>query len=141
MDFSTTPRRAPAENMLPMINVVFLLLIFFLISAQLAPPEPFPVEPPLAEAEDPADGTFTLFLSSEGTLGFRDAEGDEAAVAALVTERDEYCAAAACEGEGAEAPVLVLRADAAVPAEAVARLMPVLGEAGFTSLSLVTAAR
>ncbi len=37
-----TPRRG-GDNLLPMINVVFLLLIFFLISAEMTPPEPFEV--------------------------------------------------------------------------------------------------
>ena len=51
MDFSA-PRRAPnrSENIIPMINVVFLLLMFFMLSAQVAPPDPFDVEVPVSEA-------------------------------------------------------------------------------------------
>ena len=38
MEFSTPRMRRAAEPALPMINVVFLLLIFFLMSAQIAAP-------------------------------------------------------------------------------------------------------
>lgn len=127
-------RRRPQENLVPMINVVFLLLIFFLMTAQIAPPEPFEVEPPdVADAED-AGGPLTLYLGPDGQIGFRDVEG-EGALEALVSARDEECGGA-CAGEG---PVLMLRADRGVAAEELAALMPRLGEAGFARVELVTA--
>ncbi|MFN3280067.1 MAG: ExbD/TolR family protein, partial [Tabrizicola sp.] len=46
MDFSEPQRRTKNLTLLPMINVVFLLLIFFLIGARLRPAEPFLTEPP-----------------------------------------------------------------------------------------------
>lgn len=46
MDFAPPKRRPRAESIVPMINVVFLLLIFFLMTAQIAPPDPFEVAPP-----------------------------------------------------------------------------------------------
>jgi len=136
MDFSDPPRKAPAENLLPMINVVFLLLVFFLISAQLTPPEPFPVTPPEAETEAEAEGDFTLHLDATGEVGYRDAIGQDLALAALTSARDEYCAASDCE---AAPPALLLRADGAVPAARLAALMPVLGKLGFARVDLVTA--
>ncbi|SFA75624.1 biopolymer transport protein ExbD [Poseidonocella pacifica] len=137
MRFTEAPRRAPSENMVPMINVVFLLLIFFLMTAQIAPPEPFEVTPPeAAETEQPV-GEFTLYLSPEAELGFRDALGEEAALAALEAERAAFCAAEDCEGEAA--PPLTLRADQGVPATELAKLLPKLGALGFSDVELVTA--
>lgn len=136
MDFSDPPRKAPAENLLPMINVVFLLLVFFLISAQLTPPEPFPVTPPEAETEAEAEGVFTLHLDAEGEVGYRDAIGQELALAALTAARDEHCGLEDCE---AAPPALLLRADGAVPAARLAELMPALGQLGFARVDLVTA--
>ncbi|MFC7704812.1 ExbD/TolR family protein [Plastorhodobacter daqingensis] len=141
MNFQDPPRRAPSENMLPMINVVFLLLIFFLISAQLAPPEPFPVDPPLAEAEEGAEAELTLFLAADGELGFRDITG-EAALEALAAARVEFCALRMDDGGpdcAEERPPLVLRADAQAPAARLAALMPELGALGFSQVHLVTA--
>lgn len=136
MDFSDPPRKAPAENLLPMINVVFLLLIFFLISAQLAPPEPFPVTPPEAETEAEAEGDFTLHLDAQGEVGYRDAIGQEQALAALTAARADYCLAEDC---AKAPPALLLRADGAVPAARLAGLMPALGQLGFARVDLVTA--
>lgn len=137
MDFSTPPRPHPAENLLPMINVVFLLLIFFLIAAKLAPPEPFAVALPEAAAEAGPSGDFTLHLSAAGQPGFADVLGD-AALAALAAARALVCAGADCT---AQQPRLMLRADASTPAAALAALLPKLAAAGFAEVTLVTLPR
>ncbi|MFC2969869.1 biopolymer transporter ExbD [Acidimangrovimonas pyrenivorans] len=119
------PRRRPAESIIPMINVVFLLLIFFLMTAEIAPPEPFPVTPPSSSAQTPAERGLTLYLGPDGRPGFEDATGD-AALARL--------AARAAEAPGP----LLIRADAAAPAAALARLMPRLATLGLSDIRLVT---
>lgn len=139
MRFIEPPRRHPPESVVPMINVVFLLLIFFLMTAQIAPPEPFPVEPPAARDGAPTEGEFTLYLGPDGALAFRDAIGQEAALAALGAELEVYCAAGGCSDEVPPPPV-ILRADEAVPGAAVAALLPRLGGLGFAAVQLVTVA-
>lgn len=134
MDFSAPPRARPPENLLPMINVVFLLLVFFLIAAKLAPPEPFAVALPAAEAQAGLGGEFTLFLSSAGQAGFAEARGD-AALAALAEARHEACTGLDC---ATQPPRLLLRADAAAPAAALTALMPLLSAAGFAEVTIVT---
>lgn len=105
--------RATPENIVPMINVVFLLLIFFLMTAAIAPPDPVAVTPPVAGAdgEVPRDGR--LYLAADGTLAFGDLRGD-AAVAAAV---------AASEPGGG----VILMADSAVDGATFARLVARLG--------------
>ncbi|MEZ5685317.1 MAG: biopolymer transporter ExbD [Paracoccaceae bacterium] len=141
MDFPPPAGSRPREgNLLPMINVVFLLLIFFLISARLSPPEPFAVRPPEAEGEDQAAGEVVLYLDAEGRLGWRDlasgaAAGDAALLEALRAERALLCAARDCTAE----PVrLFLRADAGAPVPRLAGLLPALAQAGFARVDLVT---
>ena len=121
MRIETTPRRPAAENIVPMINVVFLLLIFFLMTAQIAPPEPIEVTPPTAELEEPGDAELMLYVGPDGAIAFQDARGG-AAVSRL-----------------AEGAALSIRADAAVEATAVAALLARLAEAGFAEVTLVTA--
>lgn len=137
MNFSPPERRKPQENLLPMINVVFLLLIFFLISARLTPPEPFPVAPPEAETvtEAQSQGEFTLFLSQAGELGYLDQLGD-VALTDIAAARTEYCGRTDCE---AEPPRLTLRADRAMSASQLAALMPRLSGLGFKAIELVVA--
>ncbi|WP_116130736.1 biopolymer transporter ExbD [Tropicimonas sp. IMCC34043] len=133
------PRPHRGEPILPMINVVFLLLIFFLISAELAPPEPFPVDVPSAEREDPAEGELTLFLDAGGQLGFRDATGEAAVLAALQAAVQDICGADGCSDEAR--PRVRLRADRAVEAATVAALLPRLGAIGVHDVLMITALR
>ena len=116
------PRRRPAENIVPMINVVFLLLIFFLMTAQIAPPDPFDVSPPTARAEDPGDARDILYVAADGRLAFGAARG-EAVFEAL--------------GDRAAEGPLMLRADAALDAADLARLLPRLAAVGVTDIALV----
>lgn len=122
LDFSPPQRKPQSESIVPMINVVFLLLIFFLMTAQIAPPEPFEVAPPIAQkAADPASDQ-TLYLSDKGVLQFQDSNG-AAAIAALAPE--------------GEKPGLILRADGAASGHRLAEVMADLRKAGFDQIELV----
>ncbi|MEM9349405.1 MAG: biopolymer transporter ExbD [Pseudomonadota bacterium] len=129
MDFSEPDPRPRAESIIPMINVVFLLLIFFLMTAQIAPPEPFEVEPPQASTEDPADAELILYIGPDGALGFREAAGEDAVLVELRTLADT----------SPEPPLLSIRADADVPGAALAAILPKLAEAGFREAQIITA--
>jgi biopolymer transport protein ExbD len=143
MDFAPPPRRRAAENLLPMINVVFLLLVFFLITAKLAPPDPLPVTLPAAAAGQDAEGAAepALYLGADGGLATLTPAGalshasDAEAMAALAQGRAALCARLDC---ALEPPVLILRADAAAPAARLAELLPGLAAAGFAAVDLVT---
>ena len=126
LNFATPARRPRAESIVPMINVVFLLLIFFLMTSRLSPPEPFEVTPPTAGDGSEGEVAAVLYLSAEGEAAFEELRG-EAAIAAF---------AASGSGSGADmAPRL--RADANVEAAVVARLMRDLAAAGLTDVALV----
>lgn len=117
-------RRRQRETVLPMINISFLLLIFFLMMAQVETAPPFPVTPPeAADAAEPAAPERVLFVSAQGAFAHDGHEGE----AAL----DALAAALA----GAPGPVLI-RADSALEAVALARLLAALGERGITDTRL-----
>ncbi|WP_114964606.1 ExbD/TolR family protein [Alkalilacustris brevis] len=125
MQIFARPRPRPArESAVPMINIVFLLLIFFLMSAQIAPPEPFDVSPPEAQTQLPEAGRDpdALYLGADGRLAFGPAR-DEAVWPALAA-RDE-------------AP-LVLRVDAAAPGAELAAVLARLSGLGIARVSLIT---
>lgn len=114
------PRRTRAESIVPMINIVFLLLVFFLLSATIAPPEPFEVSPPTGEGPAAEEaGEAVLHLGRDGSLAFGELRGEAALEAA------------------AGAPKLVLRADAEVAGAAFAALLARLAAAGVESAALV----
>ncbi|WP_422050991.1 ExbD/TolR family protein [Shimia sp.] len=136
MNFEELRPKANAESIIPMINVVFLLLIFFLMSAEIAPPEPFQVAPPSATLDTPASGELILFVDAEGIVGFEDVVGrnteDLAALDAIVQSYLALCGAPDCD------VIVRIRADQQAPAQAVARLLPKLAEAGVRKAEFVT---
>ncbi len=125
MDF--TPTRSPrhaTENIVPMINVVFLLLIFFLMTAQIAPPDPFEITPPETASEsDGPDGELVLFLGADGHMGFDTLRGQDALQAALAQ---------------ADGTAVIIRADAGVDAARFAKVLGQLSQAGATDIRLIT---
>ena len=117
-------RRHRADADVPTINLVFLLLVFFLLTATLAPPDPLGVAPPEGEGTAAPPGE-AVSVAADGTLALAGARG-EAALAALASR---------------EPGPLVLRADAGLPGEALAALLPRLRAAGATRIDLVLAPR
>jgi len=107
-----------------MINIVFLLLIFFLMTATLKPPSPFAVDPPESRSILAAEANPTLYLAADGRTVYAGAEGDAAfeAIAAGL---------AALDGP------LVVRADRALPAQAMAAVLGRLGRIGVPEIRLV----
>lgn len=148
MQISMPPRKPKAEAIVPMINVVFLLLVFFLMTAQIAPPEPFEVSLPTGEQDTPVDGQVTLYVSGAGLIGYQDLRGDEAIAAALAALQEAAAAGDSAPvdpgAETAEATPtshpLLLRADAEVEAVVIAGLIGELARAGVGNVTLVTAA-
>ncbi len=113
--------RRQGENIVPMINVVFLLLIFFLMTASLAPPAPFAVAPPRAGGA-PLDTGDVLLAGADGQLAYGTARGD-AVFRALADRRDTG--------------LLLLRADAGLAGQALATLLQRLAAAGQDRVTLV----
>lgn len=137
MQFIDDPKRTQAESIVPMINVVFLLLIFFLMTAEIAPPEPFPVTPPTAESDEQADGVFTLFINPKSEVAYQDTIGPDAALAALGADLDVFCEAQGCSDE-TPPPTVLLRADANASAAQIAALLSKIGALGFRTTHLIT---
>lgn len=118
------PRRPAREPVVPMINVVFLLLIFFLMTAQITPSAPFDLDLPRAAGEEEV-GDAALYISAQGAIAFDRARGDAA------------LAQAAEHGTGP----LRLHADAALPAATLARILAQLTDLGASEVEIVTEAQ
>ena len=128
MDIHLPPKRKPTESIVPMINVVFLLLIFFLMTSRLAQPDPFEISPPTAALEGQAESQQMLFVDKDGRLSFEGKEGD-AAWAALGD--------AGQAGSEAVPVILQMRADGNIKAQVLAGILKRLSETGFGGVELV----
>ena len=123
MEFPEPSRRPRAESILPMINVVFLLLIFFLMTSRLAQPHPLEVAPHEAAAGQDAAAGPVLFAAKDGRLHYGGIDG-QGAIARLAAEHKA-------------AEVVRMRADAALEATALARILRDLSAAGLRRVELV----
>ena len=149
MHLDPSPRRALAENLLPMINVVFLLRIFFLLAARLAPPSPFALRPPALAAATSNSGSnsgaepaaapgkrLVLWLSAAGEMAYQDWRG-AAALQALGAARQACVAGADAAPDAQDCARLTLRLDGATPAVRLSALLPQLAELGFGRVAVV----
>ncbi len=57
------------ENLLPLVNVVFLLLIFFMVAGAFTSPELFNISAPYAQEDTSiATNTLTIIMNEQGEL-------------------------------------------------------------------------
>ena len=129
MRFENPRPRNDEERVLPLINVVFLLLIFFMVAGRLAPSDPFPIAPPpTAHGEAAEVRDMLVLVAADGRLALDGEVLAEAALEAAVTGRlaDE----AATE--------VRLKADGGAEAVRVVEVMELLRDAGVERLRLLT---
>ena len=141
-------RRPLLEPVLPLINVVFLLLIFFMVAGQLAPrPEGDVQAPGSASARTDEDlEQLMLVLDDQGRLLHDGEPVNAGTVAHLVREhqqeKDRQRAEQALIRQQAEAteqrePVRLL-ADAGTPLKNLRESLDLLRDAGVEEVRLVT---
>lgn len=130
--FESPPPRSSEERILPLVNVVFLLLLFFMVSGQIAPSDPIEATPPQSSSEDlPESALLQILVDAEGRL----------AVDGVVVEDSEF-EQYVSERLGEIGPVSIhLKADGAAEAILIIDLMDRLREAGAGDLTLLTLPR
>jgi biopolymer transport protein ExbD len=128
LDFSTNRTRFSESNIVPMINVVFLLLIFFLMTAQIAPPAPLEISLPVTAGtgQKNAKGE-TLYVNASGEVAYLNLRGEAAFAALARTQATTQ----------AQQPVQ-LYADAALSGTDLVRILGRLGAAGIDRVDLVS---
>lgn len=115
--------------MLPLTNIVFLLLIFFMLAGQISNPDAFAIQPPHSISETAANSNGLLIqVNASGLIAL---EGKPIAPPNLETRIRGYLA----QHPKAE---IRLKADGLTDASRVVAVMNVLREAGVERLRLLT---
>jgi biopolymer transport protein ExbD len=127
-------KQDPEINLTSLIDVVFLLLIFFMVSTTFERQAALRIDLPEASAEpspqeDPR--RIELIIDPRGLMFINDRQ--------LVDNQPETIEAALLElaGEERDLPIM-LRADSMTPHHFVVTAMDVTGQMGFSRLSIVT---
>lgn len=124
----------PEINLVPMIDVILCLIIFFVVTTTFDSRSVLKLQLPQATGE-PADTqakTLSVLVNADGRYFVDDREALRTDVESLKqTLRD-------VAGDDRERPVL-LRADARTPHQAVVTALDALGQVGFSRISIATA--
>lgn len=116
-------------SILPLINVVFLLLIFFMIAGSLSVSEPFEVSAPHSISEStPQQERLRLLFAGDGQL----------ALQGRVMDQEQLLSQVALELQVDPELRVELKADAAIPGNRVVEFMEQLRQAGVESVFLIT---
>jgi|AntRauTorcE11898_2_1112593.scaffolds.fasta_scaffold03335_7 biopolymer transport protein ExbD len=123
-------RRTSEDNVLPLINIVFLLLIFFMIAGALSTRPPFELQPPRAEAapSTPAPATAGIAIADDGRIAFR---GEEIALDALVEKVRQW------DENRDDDKALTLRSDGGADSERLLAVMTALRDAGIERIRML----
>ena len=129
MEFKRTKRKSVQISLIPLINVVFLLLIFFMVAGSIEGVDIFEVTLPEAE-----NGSMrpqvpsTVYLSSDGKIAVNNdivvPEDLETILSTLYINDPEH--------------EINIKSDLNVPAERLIYVMNTIKEAGGEDISLVT---
>lgn len=117
------------DNLIPLINIVFLLLVFFMLAGAFSHPELFEVTPPVSASPVPAEeGGMVVLLGADGRLAVGEREVDKAELRRLITGR---------LSSGSDLQVQ-LKTDGHLVAEKLIEVMDVFRDAGVERLHLLT---
>lgn len=134
MKFKRQRSQEVGVDLTPLIDVVFLLLIFFMVSTTFTRESHLKVELPQASAEARAETEvreIDVVINAEGQYILNQRT--------LVNNRRETLERAVSElAEGDNSLPYVITADARTPHEFVVRAMDVAGRLGFAKLSITT---
>ena len=136
MNLQTQRREEPDVNLTSLIDVVLLLLVFFMVSTSFVREAALKVDLPAA-SEQPAamqaEGPLVITVAASGELRVNDRE--------LVNNPPDTLRAAIVLTVGDDRDIQVmLRADGKASHQSVVTAMDVLGRMGFTRLSIATVA-
>ncbi len=123
----------PELNLIPLIDVIFVLIIFFVATTTFNQRSTMKLQLPTAQAQaEPVQGEpLNVLIDAQGRYFIGDNEVLRTDVGSLKE------AIVAVAGQDRSMPV-VLRADARTPHQSVITAMDALGQLGFVKLSIAT---
>lgn len=129
MEFGERRRESRAIDLVPLINIVFLLLIFFMLTSTLVTPDAFDVALPESKQGQPAEPQpVVILIGGDGSLAL-----DNEPVS--LSELEPALAAARAEDPGA---TLLIKADAQATTADVAAVLRRARAAGVERVGLAT---
>lgn len=133
VQFRRNRREEESVNLTPLIDVVFLLLIFFMVSTTFTKETHLSIDLPEAKGESAQDAPeqVEILIHADGSYAINGQTLVDKKLPTLLR------ALQSIGGESDKTP-LIITADAATPHQAVVTAMDAAGQLGFVHLSLTT---
>ncbi|MDP3816267.1 biopolymer transporter ExbD [Pseudomonas sp.] len=135
MKFRRKPRENIEINLASLIDVVFILLLFFVVTTTFTRETQLKVDLPEAASGTPPEQTelkqLEVLIAADGSYSLN-------AKALLKSDLDSLMAALQKESDGDNSLPLTLSADAKTPHQAVITAMDAAGKLGFAHLRITT---
>ncbi len=133
MKFSNESKKGPKLNMTSLIDVVFLLLIFFMVTTTFEKQAKLKIQLPEAtqEIHNQSPSQIVISISQKGSIYLNNNE-------LLNSQYTNIAAGLKRLLKGDEKPPVVIRADANAAHKHVVTVMDVLADMGFVSVSIAT---
>lgn len=128
MILSSQPVKKPAEiQVTPLINIVFLMLIFFMLAGSLKPTEVIdPVTGVSAEPHSSTDSSSTITILKDGSL----------LLGERVVSEDELLSALTASNKPISLPLI--KPDGGLEATRLIEIMRLLRQSGFSNVKLLS---
>ncbi|MCP4287600.1 MAG: biopolymer transporter ExbD [Gammaproteobacteria bacterium] len=122
------------DHLIPLINVVFLMLIFFMVIGRIAPSDLFQIDPPLSQSHRQlANNSITILIAANGALAV-----DRKAVSLETLIPTLEVALQTAADKSSEKPGIHIRADGLLTAGQLAPILEQLRSSGKSKVRLLT---
>jgi len=120
------------DNLIPLINIVFLMLIFFMVAGHISQSDPLKVQPPTSSSEThESQEPLVLVVTTDGQIAFDQAIVTKEELAAQITEKFE----AADDKKGFN---LLVKVDANLAVEELQSILQIIKQTGLKRVALAT---
>lgn len=140
MKFSRSSQEEVTINLTPLIDIVFLLLIFFMVSTTFSKESHLRIRLPDASPDSEVEqrpSRLVVAITKSGDYSIR-GPNESTGHHLLSRERSVLAEAMAKGAQGTDELVVVIRADRKTPHEAVVRVMDVARKLGLVRITFAT---
>lgn len=120
------------DNLIPLINIVFLMLIFFMVAGHISQSDPIKVQPPSSLSDGHiSNESVVIIVTKDGQIAFEQTLIEKSQLAELISQRFE-------QDDDQQNFSLQLKTDADLPVEELQSVLQIIKQTGIKRISLAT---
>ncbi|GLP98444.1 biopolymer transporter ExbD [Methylophaga thalassica] len=120
------------DSLVPLINIVFLMLIFFMVAGHISQSDPIKVQPPLSSSETKQiEQPLVIVVSDNGQVAIEQDIVDDNALLPVINKQFE----AAADKDKFR---ILVKVDGSLPVERLQYVLSIIKQSGIKRVSLAT---